>query len=58
MPENEEIEEGWVVVCVGCLRIKRDGVWTNERAEDLAGKSSGYCDWCAKEQRKKQSMPR
>lgn len=45
----------WIVVCVKCLRIKRGGQWTNERAPDVKGTSSGYCDKCVKEERKRQA---
>jgi hypothetical protein len=45
----------WIVVCVGCLRIKRDGRWSEERAPDVKGKSSGFCDACAKLERKRQT---
>jgi hypothetical protein len=55
MPDDDRSNTDWIVVCVGCLRIKRDGTWTNELAKDLAGRSSGYCDRCAKEQRKRQA---
>jgi hypothetical protein len=41
-----------IVVCVGCRRIKRDGKWTREVATDVKGVSTGYCDRCAKLQRK------
>ena len=54
--DGESAKEAWIVVCVGCLRIKRDGTWTNERADDLAGRSSGYCDQCAKEERRRQTQ--
>lgn len=47
-------KQEWVVVCVGCLRIKRGGRWTSEQAEDLRGRSSGFCDDCAKVERKRQ----
>jgi hypothetical protein len=56
--EREDAVREWIVVCVQCLRIKRDGNWTNERAEDVVGKSSGFCDRCAKEQRKRESNER
>ena len=42
----------WIVVCIRCLRIKRGGQWTNERAADVCGLSSGFCDACAKLERK------
>jgi hypothetical protein len=58
MPDGEDANQEWIVVCVGCLRIKRSGEWTTERAGDTAGKSSGFCDQCAKEQRKRQSNAR
>lgn len=53
--EDEAPKQEWIVVCVGCLRIKRDGVWSKDRAESLAGASSGYCDRCVKLERKRQS---
>jgi hypothetical protein len=53
--EGEAAKQDWIVVCVRCLRVKRNGIWTNERAEDVAGKSSGFCDRCAKAERKRQA---
>jgi len=41
----------WVVVCVGCLRIKREGVWTDEKVITRAGRSTGYCDVCVAKRR-------
>jgi hypothetical protein len=41
----------WVVVCVRCMRIKRDGVWTDEKAVVRGGRSTGYCDVCAAKRR-------
>jgi len=59
MDKGEAAEKNeWIVVCVGCRRIKRGDAWTNEIAQDLSGKSSGYCDRCAQEQRKRQSARR
>jgi hypothetical protein len=43
----------WIVVCVGCLRIKRGGQWTKERAADTNGQSAGFCDRCLKLERKR-----
>jgi hypothetical protein len=45
----------WIVVCVGCLRISRDRQWTDERAPDVEGKSSGFCDACVKLERERQA---
>ena len=56
--ESDAAGHEWIVVCVRCLRIKRDGKWTNDRAQDVIGKSSGFCERCAKEQRKRQSIER
>ena len=46
-------EQEWIIVCVRCLRIKRGGRWTKERAPDVKSRSSGFCDRCAKEERKR-----
>ena len=50
--DGDAAEREWIVICVGCLRIKRDGVWTKERAMSVHGHSTGFCDRCVKEHRK------
>jgi hypothetical protein len=50
-PEAPSDPNDWVVVCVGCLRIKRDGVWTDEKVFSRAGRSTGYCDACVAKRR-------
>jgi hypothetical protein len=54
---SDELE--WINVCVRCLRIQRAGQWTEERASDTAGHSTGYCDGCARARRTqlKDSLP-
>jgi hypothetical protein len=48
----ESSTQSQIVVCVECRRIKRDGKWTKEVATEVKGVSTGYCDRCAKLQRK------
>ena len=50
MPTTDNPEQ-WITVCVTCRRMKRDGHWTSERAADVSGYSSGFCDRCAKAER-------
>jgi hypothetical protein len=54
--EGEATNQGWIVVCVRCLRIKRDGVWTDDHAADAGGTSSGFCDSCAKAERERHGL--
>jgi hypothetical protein len=41
----------WINVCFRCLRIQCAGEWTEERASDTGGHSTGFCDDCAKARR-------
>jgi hypothetical protein len=50
--ENSALPREWIVVCVVCGRIKRNAKWTDEVAADTKGKSTGYCDACARRERK------
>ena len=46
--ENSALCGEWIVVCVVCGRTKRNAQWTDEVAADTKGKSTGYCDACAR----------
>jgi len=51
-PHNSTTNEPeWAIVCVGCMRIQRDGNWTDEQASDTRGRSTGFCDPCAQARR-------
>jgi hypothetical protein len=44
-------EPEWTIVCVGCFRLNRASRWTDERASDTGGHSTGFCDKCARARR-------
>jgi hypothetical protein len=45
--EQESVPGSWLTVCLGCGRLKRGDVWTNEEIPLPAkGISTGFCDAC------------
>ena len=51
-PTPERDKDVWIVVCIGCGRIRRGGRWTDEVESGVPGRSTGYCDACAERMRR------